>query len=241
MALPLAAALAPLLTQALPTLLPTLATAFVGPLGQAAQGILGQLAQNVFSESGKGGLFTDTLKLNLPNPLSVLNGPLAQIGKGYSSAGDLLKDYGNFLQGKPKQLENGVSVSKPHILKSNTAKVHHDWMAKMAAQPNITVNIHLNGAGAAEGTASGGGTTTKSKSAKGGMTVAGVKVDAAAFTAGLSPEQERILGQVTDPTQKAQMKAQMEMQNMQNLMQFLSNITRIMGDISKSIIQNVRS
>ena len=38
----------------------------------------------------------------------------------------------------------------------------------------------------------------------------------------------------------AEMEAQFQLQNYQNLMQFVSNIMRIMGDVSKSIVSNIR-
>jgi hypothetical protein len=224
MPLPLIAALAPLVTQALPMLLPQIAGALAGPAGQAAQGTLDQLAKSLFSQGDKGGLFPEKTPLGLPNPLSLLNGQFAELGKVYSRAGDLLKAIGDFLQGKPTKLENGKEIVKPHVLKPKTAKVHHDAAKKIGDQMGATPSRR-----------------TAASGSKGGFTFGGVQIDKAAFSSGLSPEQNKILEQVKDPTQKAQMKAQMEMQNMQNLMQFLSNITRIMGDISKSIIQNVRS
>ena len=239
MPLPLVAAFAPLVAQALPVLLPQIVGALAGPAGEAAQGILGQLAKSLFSQDGKTGLFPQKTPLGLPNPLSLLNGHFAELGKGYSRVGDLLKGLGDFLQGKPAKLENGNSIAKPPVFDPKVATIHHDAAKRIAEQLNVNLNITLGGAPAQE-TASTGSTSRK-RGSKGGLTVGGVQLDKAAFSSGLSPEQNKILEQVKDPTQKAQMKAQMEMQNMQNLMQFLSNITRIMGDISKSIIQNVRS
>ena len=65
-----------------------------------------------------------------------------------------------------------------------------------------------------------------------------------AFSTKLSSAQQNIINKAkaagADGAQLAQMQAQMEMQNLQNLMQFMSNIMRIMGDISKGIVQNIR-
>jgi hypothetical protein len=61
-----------------------------------------------------------------------------------------------------------------------------------------------------------------------------------ALNTSLTAEQKGMLGKVKDPAQKAQMEAQFKMQNYQNMTQFISNIMRIKGDISKGIIQNVR-
>ena len=238
MALPLL--LAPLVTQALPMILPQLVGALAGPAGQAAQGILGQLATSLFSQQAKKeGLFPEKTPLGLPNPLSLLNGHFKELGKLYSRAGDLLKGFGDFLQGKPTKLENGKEITKPHVLDPKTARIHCD--AARAIIDEINVNVNINQGGVSTEPATSSGKTGRSKSASGGLTVGGVKLDKGAFSSALSPEQNRILSEVQDPTQKSQMKAQMEMQNMQNLMQFLSNITRIMGDISKAIVQNVRS
>ncbi|HZA51934.1 MAG TPA: hypothetical protein VE549_14415 [Myxococcaceae bacterium] len=238
MALPLL--LAPLVTQALPMILPQLVGALAGPAGQAAQGLLGQLATSLFSpQAKKEGLFPEKTPLGLPNPLALLNGHFKELGKLYSRAGDLLKGLGDFLQGKPTKLENGKEITKPHVLDPKTAKIHFDAAGAIINQ--INVNVHVNQGGVSTEPATSAGKTGKSKSASGSLTVGGVQLDKGAFSSALSPEQNRILSEVKDPTQKAQMKAQMEMQNMQNLMQFLSNITRIMGDISKAIVQNVRS
>jgi hypothetical protein len=61
-----------------------------------------------------------------------------------------------------------------------------------------------------------------------------------ALSAGLTSDQTNMLSKVKDPTQKAQMEAQFQMQNYQNMTQFISNIMRIKGDISKAIISNIR-
>lgn len=65
-----------------------------------------------------------------------------------------------------------------------------------------------------------------------------------ALTTSLSSQQKSVIDKAkaagADEAQLAQMQAQMEMTNMQNLMQFLSNVMRIMGDISKGVIQNIR-
>ena len=195
----------------------------------------------MFSQDGKPGLFPEKTPLGLPNPLALLNGHFKELGKLYSSAGDFLKGLGDFLQGKPIKLENGKEITKPHVVHPRTARIHYDCARRVCEQLNVNVDVDvIAGRGCARSTSSTGG-TSRSRSASGGLNVGGVHIDKGAFSSSLSPQQEQILSGVKDETQKAQMKAQMEMQNMQNLMQFLSNITRIMGDISKSIVSNIRS
>jgi hypothetical protein len=240
MPFPALAALAPLVMKALPAVLPNVLGALAGPLGQAAQGILGQLAQSVFSQDDKGGLFSEKVNVSVDNPLSKLNGLLGEVGKNFLSAGDSLKTIGEFLQGKPRKLENGKEIVKPHLLKPETIKILGDWSKNMASQINVNVNVNASGSAVDPATGTGGSKGSSGSRSK-TLSVAGVKIDRDAFSSGLSSEQKKTLDQVKDPTAKAQMKAQMELQNMQNLMQFLSNIVRISGDISKSIIQNVRS
>ena len=73
-------------------------------------------------------------------------------------------------------------------------------------------------------------------------------IDSASFNAAvstkLSAAQTNILDKAkaagADGAQVAQMQAQMEMQNLENLIQFLSNAMRIMADTSKGIVQNIR-
>jgi len=237
--LPALAALAPIVMKALPAVLPNVAGALAGPAGLAAQGILGQLAQSVFSQDRKEGLFSEKINVSVDNPLSKLNKLIGEVGKGILGAGDFLKKIGDLLQGKPRKLENGEEIVKPPLLEPDTLHVH-DESSKNISPTNITVNVNASGSAAASAAGTGRSRST-SASRSGALTIGGVKIDRAAFSSGISPEQQKILSQVKDPTQKAQMKAQMELQNMQNLMQFLSNIVRISGDISKSIIQNVRS
>jgi hypothetical protein len=72
------------------------------------------------------------------------------------------------------------------------------------------------------------------------MSIISASTMSKALSTGLTSEQKNMLGKVKDPAQKAQMEAQFEMQNYQNMTQFISNIMRIKGDISKAIISNIR-
>ena len=56
----------------------------------------------------------------------------------------------------------------------------------------------------------------------------------------LSAQEQDLLSKVKDPAQRAQMEAQFKLQKQQELVQFISNIMRIKGDTSKSIIGNIR-
>jgi hypothetical protein len=237
MPLPALAALAPILMKALPAVLPNIVGALAGPAGQAAQGILGQLAQSVFSQDAKSGFFSDKINVSVDNPLSKLNKLFGEIGKGFLGAGDFLKRIGEQLQGKPRKLENGKEIVKPRLLEPESLEVHRERAKNLSS--DIIVHVNVNGLGSATGT--GGSRASSGSSRPGALSIAGVKIDRSAFSSGISSEQKKILDQVKDPAQKAQMKAQMELQNMQNLMQFLSNIVRIQGEISRSIIQNVRA
>src|SRR5919198_3827325 len=157
---PFIAALAPLVTQALPMILPQLAGALAGPVGQAAQGILGQLAKSLFSQDGKPGLFPEKTPLGLPNPLALLNNHYKELGKLYSRAGDFLKGLGDFLQGKPIQLENGKKITKPHVLHPRTAKIHYDAARRVCEQINVNVDVDvITGRGPATSAKSTGGTS----------------------------------------------------------------------------------
>ena len=56
----------------------------------------------------------------------------------------------------------------------------------------------------------------------------------------LSADQKQQLGKLKDGPEKAQLQAQMEAQNYQNMVQFISNLMRIKADTSKAIISNMR-
>ena len=239
MPLPALAALAPIVMKALPAVLPNVLGSLAGPAGQAAQGILSLLAKSAFAQDGTGGFFSDKINISVENPLAKLNPLLGEFGQGLLGVGDFLRKIGERLQGRPRKLEDGREIVKPRLLEPDTIRLHRDCFKDLCSQILVNVNVNAGASGSQSG--SGTSRSTGASRSRGGLTVGGVKIDGAALSSGLSKEQQKILDEVKDPTQKAQMKAQMQLQNLQNLMQFLSNIVRIQGDISRSIIQNVRS
>ena len=200
------------------------------PAGKVGIDILKQLASSAFSKDGKGGLFSDSFKLTLPNPLSKLNGLLGSAGKNVTSIGDFLSKIGDFLQGK-RQLENGTNVTVPQLNDRSAVS------AQAAASTAQAIASGQYNSTIAQTVASSSAASTSAASNAPGV-LSGI--DPIAFNTGLTKDQTDLLANVTDPTQKAQMTAQFKMQNYQNLMQFISNIMRIQGDISKSIISNIR-
>lgn len=197
------------------------------PAGKVGLDILKQLAQSAFSKDGKGGVFSDSVSVTLPNPLSRLNKLLGKAGAKFTSVGDFLSKIGSFLQGK-RQLEGGKSVNVPRLgerAQTSAAQAAATQKAIAAGQYNQAISQSRAASTSAPSTSSGSVLGSISKDA---------------FNTGLTQDQTDLLANVKDKTQKAQMTAQFQMQNYQNLMQFISNIMRIQGDISKSIIGNIR-
>ncbi len=215
-----------LVSKVLPKVIPAVTNLLASPAGQVGKSILQQLAQSIFAKDGQQGVFSDKVQISLPNPLSRLNGLLGNIGKTVANVSDFMSRIGDFLQGN-RQLENGKGVDVPKL---------SDRAATSAAQAGATASQiaagNYSGAVASAASASTAGTS-------GGGSIVG-SIPSQAFSTALSPDQQNMLSNVKDPTQKAQMTAQFQMQNYQNLMQFISNIMRIMGDISKGVIQNIR-
>ncbi|MBX5482225.1 MAG: hypothetical protein IRZ16_10385 [Myxococcaceae bacterium] len=205
------------------------------PVGKIGIDILKQLAQSAFSKDGKGGLFSDSFSLTLPNPLSRLNGLLGNWGAKIDSVGDFLSRIGEFLQGK-RQLEDGQKVDVP-VLKDR-AQVSAQQAASLAADIGAGAYKDVIASTSAASTASSSSASTASPASSGGSILGSISDQA--FSTALTAEQNDLLSKVKDPTQRAQMEAQFKLQNYQNLMMFISNIMRIMGDISKSIVSNIR-
>ena len=236
-----------IVSKVLPKITSTISNIASTPAGKVGIDILKQLAQSAFSKDGKGGLFSDSFQLTLPNPLSRLNGLLGNIGSKATSIGDFLSNIGDFLQGK-RQLENGGTVNLPRLGdRANTIASTASATAAAIANGGI-VPPSTHDAGAATGSSSAASTSSTSSastSATSGVTSSALdRISPDAFSTKLSPAQQNIINKAkaagADGAQVAQMQAQMEMQNLQNLMQFMSNIMRIMGDISKGIVQNIR-
>lgn len=228
-----------IVSKVLPKVVSTVENIAASPAGKIGIDILKQLAGSAFSKDGKGGLFSDSFKLSLPNPLKSLNGLLGDWGKKVDSVGDFLSRIGDFLQGN-RQLENGTQVKVPPRIGDRAGTVAEAASAISSAISSGTIHaavpvnpgtVEATHAPSTTGTARAGGSVLD-------------RIDDKAFTSGLSTQQNKILDDLkkggADDTALAQMKAQMQMQNLQNLMQFMSNIARIMGDIQKGIIQNIR-
>ena len=219
-----------IVSKVLPKVVGTVSNLLSTPVGQAGLNILKQLASSVFSKDGSGGLFSENLQLTLPNPLSRLNGLLGKIGSTVANVSDFLSRIGEFLQGN-RTLENGTNVDVPAL--SDRAPVAAQQAAATAQA--VTAGSH-SGAIAQAVQAS----TASGSPASAGGSIVGALPEAA-FSTAMSPDQKNMLSKVKDPTQRAQMEAQFQMQNYQNLMQFISNIMKIMGDTSRAIVSNIRS
>jgi len=59
--------------------------------------------------------------------------------------------------------------------------------------------------------------------------------------AALSPWQKNMLSKIDDPKQRAMQEMQMIMSNMTNLLQAISNISKMISEAQKGIIQNIRA
>ncbi len=219
-----------IVSKVLPKVVGTVQNLISTPVGQAGLNILKQLASSVFSRDGQGGLFSENFQLSLPNPLSRLNGLLGKVGSTVANVSDFLSRIGDFLQGN-RTLENGTDVTVPSL--SDRAKVAAQQAASTAQA--VTAGSYDS----AISQAVSASTAANSPAASGGSIVG--SIGSAAFSTAMNPDQKNMLSKVKDPTQRAQMEAQFQMQNYQNLMTFISNIMRIMGETSKSIIMNTRA
>jgi hypothetical protein len=227
-----------LVAKILPKVTSTVQSVMASPVGKVGLDILKQLASSAFAKDGSGGVFSDKFQISLPNPLSRLNKLLGNIGSKITSVSDFLSRIGEFLQGNRK-LENGTSVNVPSLSDraATSAKAAASTSADIGAGKYNGALAKSTSASTASGAGSSGGVSA-SGGASGGSIVG--SIGAQAFSTALTGDQQNLLGKVKDPTQRAQMEAQFQMQNYQNLMQFVSNIMRIMGDISKSVISNIR-
>ena len=215
-----------LVSKVLPKVIPAVQGLLASPAGQIGKSILQQLAKSIFAKDGQQGVFSENVQISLPNPLSRLNKLLGNVGKTVTNVSDFLSRIGQFLQGN-RTLENGNNVNVPSL--SDRAPVAAQQAAATAEQ-------------IAGGSYDSAIASTTSASPVGGSDSGSIVggIPSAAFSTALTGDQQNMLANVKDPTQKAQMTAQFQMQNYQNLMQFISNIMRIMGDISRSVIQNIR-
>jgi hypothetical protein len=196
---------------------------------------------------------------NLPGPFGALAskflGPIADQLKSGVGGGiqGLLKDLLGKLTGR--QLEDGSNVTTPPLAQrdfgseiSNIANVLKEILAKLNGGGTGTTGTGATGTtGGNTGTVPSGtttgGTTTGGTTGTGGGTgsVSDIlKSGLAANSAEFSAEQQTMLDNVTDPKQKAMMSAQFKMQNMQEVVSFISNMMKKASEISQALIQNLK-
>lgn len=103
------------ISKVLPKLLPAIAGGvLLGPIGGMAIDLFKQVVGGgLLNKTGAGGLFSGSIPLSLPNPLSVLNPLLGGIAGSFNSAGDFLNNIGNYLSGNRNI--GGQQITVPQI------------------------------------------------------------------------------------------------------------------------------
>ena len=195
------------------TAIPVATKLLLGPVGSAALDIFKQVGGGLLNKTGSGGLFSDKIPISLPNPLSRLNGLLGNIGQKFNGVGDFLSKIGDFLSGKRHVGGQDVTVPK---LGDRAAAVASRSSAVAAEVAGGRYDSALN-------------QTLADAGKKGGM-----------YDASLTGDQQKMLAGLEEP-QKSRMALQMKMQNQAELNQFISNIAKLMHDMSMGIIRNIQA
>ncbi len=192
---------------------------FNGVVGDAFTGV-NSLAQGLVS--------------SLPSPFQSLAGKL--LGEGSAALQSMATNAGDkaianlFGQGSTV---NGVNVPSVIGTPSRNAST------TTAAISTVAQSL-LSPAAAAAPAAASTGSSSAAATADTGLT--GTTSDMSSMlNTGNTATENQMLGSITDPTMKAQMQYQLQLQHQQEVTEFVSNVMKMLHDMRKGIIDNFRA
>lgn len=200
-----------------PKILPLVANAIGGPLLGMATDLFTKVAGSLLNQSGSGGLFSSTVPLSIPNPLSSLNGLASSVGTRFSNTGDFLSNIGDLLNGSRNV--GGQQIYVP------------TFADRAGATQSVSQALESRATYAAEGY--GGGSVLASSGGSGTL-------DAVANMPLFTADEQKDLSKLK-PEDQAMMRLQRKMQRYNQMVQLMTNLMQMDHEAKMGVIRNVRA